>query len=91
LVSAPLGPIHLFGGDRFDSRDDVLKLGDGTDCAPGRQPIVLGHRQNERALVCLQAFNRMDGDADHEDGTDAEPSLAAPENHTGSQVVWMAA
>ncbi|MCJ2063702.1 hypothetical protein MKK63_13415 [Methylobacterium sp. J-088] len=31
----------------------------------------------------------MDGDADHEDGGDAEPSLAAPENHTGSQITWL--
>ena len=31
----------------------------------------------------------MDGDADHEDGGDAELSLAAPENTTGSQVVYM--
>ncbi|WP_244492135.1 hypothetical protein [Methylobacterium sp. Leaf361] len=31
----------------------------------------------------------MDGDADHEDDGDAEPSLAAPENHDGSQVVCM--
>ena len=31
----------------------------------------------------------MDGDADHEDGGDAEPFLAAPENATGSQVVYM--
>ena len=31
----------------------------------------------------------MDGDADREDGADAEPSLAAPENRAGSQVVYM--
>ncbi|MCJ2051769.1 hypothetical protein [Methylobacterium sp. J-070] len=31
----------------------------------------------------------MDGDTDLEDGADAEPSLAAPENATGSQVVYM--
>ncbi|MCJ2093109.1 hypothetical protein MKK67_11455 [Methylobacterium sp. J-072] len=34
-------------------------------------------------------LDRMDGDADDEDGGDAEPSLAAPENHTGSQVTWL--
>ncbi|MCJ2102392.1 hypothetical protein [Methylobacterium sp. E-046] len=37
----------------------------------------------------IAVLDRMDGDADHEDGGDAEPSLAAPENTTGSQVVWM--
>jgi hypothetical protein len=31
----------------------------------------------------------MDGDADQEDGGDAEPSLAAPENATGSRVTWL--
>lgn len=31
----------------------------------------------------------MDGDTDLEDGADAEPSLAAPENHHASQVVWL--
>ncbi|GJE14562.1 hypothetical protein [Methylobacterium longum] len=31
----------------------------------------------------------MDGDADDEEGGDAEPSLAAPENTAGSQVVYM--
>ena len=50
----------------------------------------------EAAQVALDAadriiavLDRMDGDADHEDGGDAEPSLAAPENATGSQVVYM--
>ena len=37
----------------------------------------------------IAVLDRMDGDADHEDGGDAEPSLAAPENATGSQVVYM--
>ncbi|TXM64443.1 hypothetical protein FV226_26495 [Methylobacterium sp. WL12] len=37
----------------------------------------------------LAILDRMDGDTDAEDGGDAEPSLAAPENHHGSQVVWM--
>lgn len=50
----------------------------------------------EAAQVALDAadriiavLDRMDGDTDLEDGADAEPSLAVPENHTGSQVVWM--
>ncbi|MCJ2111579.1 hypothetical protein MKK64_10280 [Methylobacterium sp. E-025] len=37
----------------------------------------------------LAILDRMDGDTDSEDGADAEPSLAAPENHHGSQVVWL--
>ena len=37
----------------------------------------------------IAVLDRMDGDADHEDGGDDEPSLAAPENTAGSQVVYM--
>ncbi|MGU3663175.1 hypothetical protein ACLBX9_03120 [Methylobacterium sp. A49B] len=37
----------------------------------------------------IAVLDRMDGDADHEDGGDDEPSLAAPENTTGSQVTWL--
>ena len=37
----------------------------------------------------IAVLDRMDGDTDHEDGEDAEPSLAAPENTAGSQVVYM--
>lgn len=36
----------------------------------------------------IAVLDRMDGDADHEDGADAEPSLAAPENQ-GSQATWL--
>ena len=50
----------------------------------------------EAAQVALDAadriiavLDRMDGDTDHDDGGDNEPSLAAPENATGSQAVWM--
>ncbi|MCJ2061006.1 hypothetical protein MKL09_31365 [Methylobacterium sp. J-048] len=50
----------------------------------------------EAAQVALDAADRiiavldcMDGDADLEDGGDAEPSLAAPENHHGAQVTWL--
>lgn len=50
----------------------------------------------EAAQVALDAadriiavLDRMDGDTDLEDGADDEPALAAPENHAGSQVVWM--
>ena len=51
---------------------------------------------DEAAQVALDAadsiiavLDRMDGDTDHEEGGDDEPSLAAPENVTGSQVVYM--
>ena len=37
----------------------------------------------------IAVLDRMDGDADDEDAGDAEPSLAAPENATGSQIVYM--
>ncbi|TXN78752.1 hypothetical protein [Methylobacterium sp. WL8] len=37
----------------------------------------------------IAVLDRMDGDTGAEDGRDAEPSLAAPENHHGSQVVWL--
>lgn len=37
----------------------------------------------------IAVLDRMDGDVDHEDGGDTEPSLAAPENTGGSQVVYM--
>lgn len=37
----------------------------------------------------IAVLNGIDGCPDLEDGADAEPSLAAPENHEGSQVVYM--
>ncbi|MCJ2137271.1 hypothetical protein MKK69_25040 [Methylobacterium sp. J-026] len=50
----------------------------------------------EAAQIALDAadriiavLDRMDGDPDTEDGGDDEPSLAAPENATGSQVVYI--
>jgi hypothetical protein len=50
----------------------------------------------EAAQIALDTADRiiavldsMNGDADQEDGGDAEPSLAAPENATGSQVTWL--
>ena len=50
----------------------------------------------EAAQIALDAADRiiavldsMDGDAELEYGADDEPSLAAPENATGSQVVYM--
>jgi len=37
----------------------------------------------------IAVLDRMGGDTEHEDGGDAEPSLAAPENAAGSQVTWL--
>jgi hypothetical protein len=37
----------------------------------------------------ITVLDRMDGEPNHEDGGDDEPSLAAPENTGGSQVVYM--
>ena len=41
--------------------------------------------QADRLIALL---DRMDGNTDDEDGSDAEPSLGAPEGHA-SQVVWL--
>ncbi|MCJ2070061.1 hypothetical protein MKK75_14865 [Methylobacterium sp. J-030] len=50
----------------------------------------------EAAQIALDAADRiiavldqLDGDPDMEDGADAEPSLAAPENVAGSQMTWL--
>ena len=48
--------LGLFGRDRLDCGDDVLQLGDLTQRAPGRQAVVFGHRQDERALMRLEAL-----------------------------------
>lgn len=42
--------------------------------------------QVDRLVAILDG---MDGDENLEDGGDAEPSLGAPEQHHGSQVVWL--
>lgn len=49
-------PFGFLTCHRLDSGDDVLKLGDGSERTPCRQSIMLGHVQDERALVRLQAF-----------------------------------
>jgi hypothetical protein len=54
--AAPPFPISFLSRNRLDRGDDVLQLGDLAQRAPGRQAIMLGHRQNERALVRLEAF-----------------------------------
>ena len=67
--------------------------------APNLEPLAgpaLRASLEEAAQIALDAADRiiavldsMDGDTDDEDGGDHEPSLAAPENVTGSQVVYM--
>ncbi|MCJ2092987.1 hypothetical protein MKK67_10820 [Methylobacterium sp. J-072] len=58
--------------------------------ANGHQPRARPPRAAlDAADRIIAVLNCMDGDTDLEDGADDEPSLAAPENHTGSQVVWM--
>jgi hypothetical protein len=37
----------------------------------------------------LAILDRLDGQTDVEDSGDAELSLATPENHHGSQIVWL--
>ena len=64
--------------------------------APDLEPLTgpaLRASLEEAAQIALDAadriiavLDRMDGDPDLEDGGDAEPSLAAPENTAGSQV-----
>lgn len=67
----------------------------------GRQKLPIAHpiprEEFERlAELALDIVDRIvsildegDGDPDREDGGDAEPSLGAPENHHGSQVIWL--
>ena len=49
-------PVRFLGSNGLNSRNDVLKLGDLPQRTPGWQPVVLGHCQDERALMRLQAF-----------------------------------
>jgi hypothetical protein len=69
------------GGERDHSWPRVSEIA-GTRC----------HTNAARASGAgriIALLDRINGDADHEDGGDDEPSLAAPENVTGSQVVYM--
>lgn len=43
----------------------------------------------EAAQVALDAADRIIAVLDRMDGADAEPTLAAPENHSGSRVTWL--
>ena len=54
--SRPPRPIGFLGRDGLDGGDDVLQLGDLSKGAPGRQPVMFRHGQDERALVRLQAL-----------------------------------
>lgn len=69
--------------------------------AAATAPLVLSEaefrRQIEEAAQAaldtadqlIALLGRIDGDTDQEDSGDAEPSLAAPENHHASQIVWL--
>ena len=48
--------IHILSRHRPDCGDDVLQFGDLTEGATSRDAFVLGHPQDEVALVRLQAF-----------------------------------
>lgn len=48
----------------------------------------LGHAVFDIVERIVTLLDRMDGDADREDGGDAEPDLGAPEGH-GNQIVWL--
>lgn len=63
---------------------------------PRPSPAVIRAEIEAAALAAMDAADRLiaildglDGDENDEDGADAEPSLGAPEQHHGSQVVWL--
>lgn len=63
--------------------------------APARVPDTRTRIEGALALALdavdglVAALDELDGDPDLEEGGDAEPSLGAPENHQGCQVVWL--
>ena len=63
---------------------------------PAPSPAEIRSQIEEAAQAALDTADRlialldtMEGNADDEDGGDAEPSLGAPENHHASQIVWL--
>ncbi|MCC0808710.1 hypothetical protein FPV16_21300 [Methylobacterium sp. W2] len=63
---------------------------------PLPSPAVIRAEIEVAALAAMDAADRLiaildglDGDETLEDGGDTEPSLGAPEQHHGSQVVWL--
>jgi hypothetical protein len=70
---------------------DVIRF--QTRPKPARAPDTRTRIEGALALDAVDnlvaALDEIDGDPDLEDGGDAEPSLGAPENHHGSQVVWL--
>ncbi|WP_187278583.1 hypothetical protein [Methylobacterium sp. WL64] len=54
--TAALVLTRLLSRDGLHGSYDILQLGDLAERTPGRQSVMLGHRQNERTLVRLQAF-----------------------------------
>jgi hypothetical protein len=59
---------------------------------PAPSSAEIRHQIEEAVQAALDTADRLiarlDGDADREDGGDAETSLGAPEGHA-SQVVWL--
>ena len=51
-------PTPLLIRHGLDGGDHVFQFGDLTQGAPGGHPVVLGHRQDEIALVSLQAVEK---------------------------------
>jgi hypothetical protein len=56
LGSTLTSTIRFLAGHGLDRGDHVLQLGNLTQSASGRHAIVLGHREDERALVRLETF-----------------------------------
>ncbi|CAA2108974.1 hypothetical protein MBUL_04467 (plasmid) [Methylobacterium bullatum] len=64
--------------------------------SPRPSPAMIRAEIEAAALAAMDAADRLiaildslDGDENDEDGADAEPSLGAPEQHHGSQVIWL--
>ncbi len=77
--------LDFSGSDRLDRGNHVFQFGNVAQGAPRRQSIVLGHRQYERALVRLQAFEEGVELVEHElavtvsrEGDNATVSIHAP-------------
>lgn len=62
---------------------------------PARMPDTRTRIEGALALALdavdhlVAALDEIDGDPDLEEGADSEPSLGAPENHHGSQIIWL--
>ena len=82
-----MGSVHTFAPRRPAAAPVAL---------PAPSPAEIRCQIEEAAQAALDTADRlialldtMEGNADDEDGGDAEPSLGAPENHHASQIVWL--